>query len=175
MSLPQQNLSSQEEIQCPYCHGPASGNGWRKRHVIRQGEPCWYEVRRGICRARCRSNFTILLECMLPHKHYCAQDIEDSLATLENGAAVNGVSCGAEESTLRRWQKEFRSVLPILAAKLEALAQNWFERKIPLGIEVASPLLHLKHSLALLEEAPDGWTVLGRSFFQSRAHPLCLG
>ena len=112
---------------------------------------------------------------MLPYKHYCAQEIEDSLSALESGAALNGVSCGAEESTLRRWQKEFRSILPILAAKLEALAQRWFDRKIPLGIRIASPLLHLKHSLELLEEPPDGWTVLGRSFFQSRAHPLCIG
>lgn len=177
LSVTHAKPSVQEEfLQCPYCYSAAGGNGWRKRHVIQQGEQCWYWVRRGICRSKsCGKNFTVLLGCMLPNKHYAAQEIEESIAVMESGAAVDTIPCGAEESTLRRWRREYGAAIPKLTGKLEALARCLLQKTLPLTTDAARPLNRLRAALTLLELIPSNWTVLGRAFFHIRVHPVCIG
>jgi len=165
----------QEKISiCPRCFSPAHGHGTRKRHVIRNGEKCWYRVQRGLCIGKCRRSFTMLLPFMLPDKHYSGPEIEEALSDFEEGVVVNRVETGAEESTLRRWKRQFRSTIPILTTKIEALVQCWFQKTLPLST-TDSPLGRLKKALELVEVFPSGWTILAWSFFQALAHPLCLG
>jgi len=112
---------------------------------------------------------------MLPHKHYSGPEIEKVLSAFEEGATVNSVETGAEESTLRRWKRQFSSVIPVLSVQLEALAYKFFLKETSLSALPDRPLWRLKRALGLVEEIYPGWTILGRSFFRSLAHPLCLG
>lgn len=113
---------------------------------------------------------------MLPSKHYSAPEIEGVMAAFEAGVPVNSVETGAEESTLRRWKRQFRTVIPVLCSKLEALAQEFFEKETSLISLPASPLGRLKIALGLLEYPHPVWSVLGRAFFRAMlSHPLCLG
>jgi hypothetical protein len=116
----------------------------------------------------------MLLPFMLPDKHYSGPEIEEALSDFEEGVVVNRVETGAEESTLRRWKRQFRSTIPILTTKIEALVQCWFQKTLPLST-TDSPLGRLKKALELVEVFPSGWTILAWSFFQALAHPLCLG
>jgi hypothetical protein len=58
---------------------------------------------------------------MLPRKHYAAGEIEQVLQEQEDPSGPL-TECGAEESTIRRWKREFPWKLSVLAASLEALA-----------------------------------------------------
>jgi transposase-like protein len=57
-------------------------------------------VRRLRCSA-CGRTFTLLLENMLPYKHYAAPEIEQVLLNQEEPNSLPH-ECGAEESTLHR-------------------------------------------------------------------------
>jgi len=50
---------------------------------------------------------------MLSYKHYAAPDIEQVLHKHEDPLAMEPV-CGAEESTLYRWKREYTEILTVL-------------------------------------------------------------
>lgn len=110
---------------------------------------------------------------MLPHKHYNAFEIEDVLAEdVRDEGNAGGIS-GAEESTIRRWKRQFWTILPVLAAKLELFAESLFgTRSFLVGI---GDLQRVYRAVSSLERVPEGSSRLGRAFHLSLAYPLCLG
>ena len=143
--------------------------------MIQCGEKCWYKVSRYLCVGRCKKTFTALLPNMLENKHYCASEIEGALYGLEEGLSVNDLKISAEESTIRRWKREFKTVIPALSSKLEALAQIFFQRTASLSSATLNPLKRLENALGLLETPCTGWPILARAFFRALSHPLCIG
>jgi len=132
---------------CPYCGSKKIHKyGKRNRHVIEK-EKVWYKVQRYHCiNYECGVYFTLLLPNMLPHKHYAAPEIEQVLKKQEDPAAPHH-ECGAEESTLRRWMREFPPKLSGLAAFLESLAN------ISQTCLIA-PLQRIYYALSLLYHPP---------------------
>ena len=139
-------------------------HGKRRRHVIEQGGKKWDHVQRFRC-SRCGTTFTLLLPNMLPHKHYAALEIEQVLQKQENPAAPPH-ECGAEESTLQRWKREFPEKLSILAASLESLANAS-------RIYLISPLQRIYNALGLLLHTLSNQSRLAWAFFVSQ-HSICI-
>ena len=126
------------------------------------------------CRDGCGRTFTQLHPWMLPHKHYNAFEIEDTLSEDASDEGHAGGSSGAEESTIRRWKGYFRAVLPVLATKLEVLVALSLDTRISL-VENDGALQRVYRAVSHLERVSDGMSRLGRAFHLSMAHPLCLG
>ena len=144
--------------------------------MIQAGKKVWYRIRRYLCVGDCKKSCTSLLPFMLPHKHYNAFDIEGALVAFEKTIHINRVETGAEESTLRRWKRQFRTVIPVLCSKLEVLAKEFFKKETSLVSLPSSPMRRLKLALDLLESPYPQWSILGRAFFRAMlSHPLCLG
>jgi hypothetical protein len=101
---------------------------------------------------------------MLPHKHYAAPEIEQVLQQQENPAATLH-ECGAEESTIRRWKREFPEKLSALAALLESLANISEIRLIP-------PLQRIYNALGSLIRPSLFQNRLAWAFFVSQFHPV---
>ena len=105
---------------------------------------------------------------MLPYKHYAAPEIEQVLHKHEDPAAPPH-ECGAEESTLRRWECEFPGILTALASHLYSLS----------GVAVSlvsamRPLQRLYDALNPLVNPPPGSSYLAWAFFVSQSHPVHL-
>ena len=148
---------------CFSCGGKFHKHGKRDRHVIKQGK-VWYSVQRYCC--PCGKTRTLLLDFMLPHKHYAAPEIEQVLMTQEDPTAPPH-ECGAEESTLRKWRLEFPPKLSALAA--------FFESVINISnISLVPPLQRLYNALASLAHPPLKHCRLAWAFFVSQSHPLHL-
>jgi hypothetical protein len=111
---------------------------------------------------------------MLPYKHYGAEEIEETIQSLEVGTPIRFLESTAEESTIRRWSKEYGALLPELAGKLEALFQFLSCKKIPLLEYLSKPFERLKKAFFLLVEPSSGEPVLSRASFLAKSHPLCL-
>ena len=148
---------------CFSCGGKFRKHGKRKRHVIKQVK-VWYKVQRYRC--QCGKTYTLLLEFMLPYKHYAAPEIEQVLHKQENPTAPPH-ECVAEESTLRRWKLEFPNKLNALAAFFESMANISMTQLLP-------PLRRLYNALASLAHPPLKHIRLAWAFFVSRCHPVHL-
>ena len=140
-------------------------HGKRGRHVIKQGDKIWYCVQR-LRYPCCKTTCTLLLDCMLPHKHYAAPEIEQVLHKQENPTAPPH-ECGAEESTLRRWKLEFPPKLSALAALFDSLTNI-------ARIHLLPPLQRLYSALGSLAHPPPSHSRLAWAFFVSHFHPLHL-
>jgi hypothetical protein len=103
---------------------------------------------------------------MLPHKHYAAYEIEQVLQKQED-PTVPPHECGAEESTLQRWKREFPEKLSALAASLESLANAFEFRLVP-------PLQRIYKALNLLVRPPPLQNRLAWAFFLGTSHPVRL-
>jgi hypothetical protein len=103
---------------------------------------------------------------MLPYKHYAAPEIEQVLYKQENPTAPPH-ECGAEESTLYRWGREFPGNVNALAAHLEFLA------KIS-KLHLILPLQRVYDALASLIPAPPNCCRLAWAYLISQAHLVCL-
>ena len=117
---------------------------------------------------------------MLPHKHYNAFDVEETLAGEADGKGKAKGTSGAEESTIRRWKRHFSWVLPELAAKLESLGALFSHSvpslpSLPSLVEHYETLQRVYRAVSHLENVPEGVSRLSRAFHLSLAHPLCLG
>ena len=106
---------------------------------------------------------------MLPHKHYAAHEIEQVLQKQENPMGPPH-ECGAEESTLRRWIREFPEILTTLAFRLSSMAQSAVEL-----LSVAHPLQRLYDVLNSLAPPPPNSSRLAWAFFLDASHPVHLG
>ena len=94
---------------------------------------------------------------MLPHKHYAAPEIEQVLQQQEDPAAPLH-ECGAEESTLCRWMREFPPKLSALAAFFESLANVSVTRLV-------APLQRVYNALDKLIHPPSDQSRLAWAFF----------
>jgi hypothetical protein len=103
---------------------------------------------------------------MLPRKHYAASEIEQVLEKQENPGAPP-FECGAEESTLRRWRREFPEKLSAFAALLELLANISVTRLL-------GPLRRIYEALSLLVHPPPEQDRLAWAYFVSKSHPVHL-
>jgi hypothetical protein len=106
---------------------------------------------------------------MLPCKHYAADEIEEVLQEQENSTAPMH-ECGAEESTLYRWKREFPEVLIMLASRLELLAG--IAASLVSG---AQPLQRIYEALGSLVKPPPESSRLAWGFFVEKTHPVYLG
>jgi len=106
---------------CPHYGGQLNGHGFRERHVIESGMKIWLRVLRLLCTGECKTTCTQLLPNMLPHKHYCAAEVEEVLRAQETGSPMSQLRTNADESTVRRWRNEFPTVLDSLSGALEAI------------------------------------------------------
>ena len=129
------------------------------------------------CLDGCGQTFTHLPPWMLPHKHYNAFDVEETLAGEADGKGKAKGTSGAEESTIRRWKRHFSWVLPELAAKLESLGALFSHSvpSLPSLVEHYGALQRVYRAVSHLENVPEGVSRLSRAFHLSLAHPLCLG
>jgi hypothetical protein len=105
---------------------------------------------------------------MLPHKHYAAPEIEQVLQKQENPMGPPH-ECGAEESTLCRWMREFPQILINLTARLSSLANALVSL-----LSMERPLQRLYNALAYFVDPPPDQSRLAWAFFVSQSHPVCL-
>jgi transposase-like protein len=147
---------------CFSCGSKFYRHGKRRRHVITQ-EKIWYFVRRLRC-SGCGVTRTLLMDNMLPHKHYAAPEIEQVLHEHEDPTAQPN-ECGAEESTIRRWLQEFPPKLNELAVFFEALTDT-------IRIHLVLPLQRLNNALKLLPHPPPKHIRLAWAFFRSKFNPV---
>jgi hypothetical protein len=129
-------------------------------------------VDRFLCTA-CGKTFTLLPDFLLPFKHYTAAEIEGVLRHFFGGGRLSELHSEADESTLRRWWKEFSQKLPQWAGSLEAQAFKLFNRT-PSFIEMSSlPLTRLQKVLSQLPALPSSWTVIVKTlWWLNPSHPL---
>jgi hypothetical protein len=104
---------------------------------------------------------------MLPHKHYSASEIEQVLQRQESPSAPLS-DCGAEESTIHRWKREYPEELSALAAHLEILAKVSKSCLIP-------PLQRIYQALSILIRPPPNQSRLAWAYIMSKSHPVCVG
>jgi hypothetical protein len=152
---------------CPFCDGKFHKHGKRKRHVIEQ-EKIWYTVKR-VCCSICGATLTLLLDNMLPYKHYSAHAIEQVLRRQENPTGPPH-ECGAEESTLYRWICEFPDILTALVFRLSSLAKTAINL-----LSEARPLQRLYDVLNLLPPPSPDSSRLAWAFFLDKSYPVHLG
>jgi len=134
----------------------------------------WLRVHRLLCNGDCKTTCTQLLPNMLPHKHYCAAEVEEVLYAEETGSLVSQLSTYADESTVRRWRNEFATVLDSLSGTLESITAVVRGKPKPLLLMAGATFKRLREAVTALEELPPGWTHLSRAYFWCRAHPVCL-
>ena len=127
---------------------------------------------RFLCTA-CGKTFTLLPDFLLPFKHYTAAEIEGVLRHFFGGGRLSELHSEADESTLRRWWKEFSQKLPQWAGSLEAQVFKLFNRT-PSFIEMSSlPLTRLQKVLSQLPALPSSWTVIVKTlWWLNPTHPL---
>jgi hypothetical protein len=115
---------------------------------------------------------------MLPRKHYAAPEIEAVLDEAENGGLEPSLAAApethAEESTLRRWIKEFSVLLPIMAGWLEQMAETPGMTGASLVRLSDRPLRRIRRAVEALQELPSGVSRLAYAFEILTSHPVCL-
>ena len=79
----------------------------------------------------------------------------------------------ADESTIRRWRKEYGKKMVEWAGKLEAIVLMLYGH-IPEVIQLAShPLKRLEQVLSFLPALPAQWTVITKTlWWLKKSHPL---
>ncbi len=103
---------SEETPFCPGCGSLLSGYDRRLRTVLcGDGSKEIYSLRRLYC-SRCRCIHLEMPGFILPRKHYAAQLIAD---TVRGDADY----CPADDSTIRRWRKNYPPVLPLVPVTIE--------------------------------------------------------
>lgn len=159
---------------CPECGAKTHGHGTRRRVVRILGEKKWCKVRRFLCTG-CKKSFTRLPDFLIPFKHYAVREIEQFLRSLAKGFSFNQTQAGAEESTLRRWHKEFQGKIQAWAGRLESLAYTYFGKCDHLLDIPLQPLPRLEQAVARLPELPSRWTLFVQALqWLNPSHPLCL-
>jgi len=84
------------------------------------------------------------------------------------------VESGADESTLRRWWKEFKPKLEQWAGRLDARIQQLTQQapSLPPNLQ---PLQRLEEILSRLPPLPKWWAVMIKTlWWLENTHPLCV-
>lgn len=127
---------------CPICFGDLSVRDSKRRQVIESdGSRNHFSLRRLKCND-CGKLHTELPSFMVPHKHYASEVIEAELDGSRN-------DCHADQSTMDRWKKAFRS------------QKKWFEGALrSLWSKDRGNHFPLLDKISLLQSAIDkgsGW------------------
>lgn len=126
-------IKSKEILPCPICGGRLIVRDSRKRKIIQSDGRCeTYQIRRLRCKA-CRKIHSELPDFMHPHKNYASAVVQEEL----DGS---GSSCPADDSTIARWQLDFKKRKQMLDGLLQAL---W--------LEILKKPFRLLHPISLLE------------------------
>jgi hypothetical protein len=121
----------------------------------------------------CKRTFTRLPPFLLPFKRHVAAEIEGVLCHLFKGERLIKSPSQADESTLRRWWKEFRQKLPQWAGLLEAQIFNLSGRPPNYIALFPEPLKRLAEDLSRITVLPVEWPVLIKAvWWLSTSHPL---
>jgi hypothetical protein len=103
------------------------------------------------------------------------REIEQFLRSLTKGLSFNHTETGAEESTLRRWHREFQGKMQVWTGKLESLAYTYLGKRVHLLDIPLQPLPRLEQALARLPGLPSRWPLLVQALhWLSPSHPLCI-
>ena len=118
-------IKSKESNVCPDCSGSLSGYDHRQRKLIRDdGTKETYRLRRLKC-SSCGKLHLELPDIMQPFKHHETKVIESELSG-------TGVSCPADDSTIRVWRRQFTRNLNQLSAALKSLWMKAHKMHYPL-------------------------------------------
>ncbi len=157
------------------CQKPLQRYGSRKRSYIHLGQKQFCQVERFYC-PDCNRYFTRLPPFLLPFKRYTVDEIETALQHLEAGGTLAQSPGEADESTLRRWLKEFRGKIRDWAGQLESIL---FHLKQGIAGVIRLPLNPLQRLQSILAEypvLPSPWTLLVKTlYWLQKSHPHCLG
>jgi len=131
-------------------------------------------VRRGKC-VECLKTFTILPAGVLPFKRYHESIVEQAVSDFEAGTRIRDVVAPAEESTLRRWKKEFSELLSKFCTVM-CTAVN-FIKKLGLQPPVVceNRMTLLKKYFNIFDGAEYSGNILRRCFWFSASHHLRVG
>ena len=118
-------IESKQISVCPFCAGDLVVRDSKKRGVINsEGEKQVFSLRRLKCKD-CNTLHIELPGFIQPFKHYASDVIESVLDERTD-------DCPAEESTMKRWQKWFASILPHIKGALTAIKMEFFNVNINL-------------------------------------------
>jgi len=124
----------------------------------------------------CQKAFTRLPAFLLPGKRYTAAEIEAVLRHLLAGHPLSQAPGEADESTLRRWLKEYRAKIQAWSGQLEAILWQLQQRLRRLTGLAVDPLQRLQSVLLEYPELPSHWTLLVKAlYWLQKSHPRCLG
>ena len=124
--------------------------------------------------SRCGKTFTRLPSFVLPYKQYVVGEVEGVLRQLSDDGNLSRAACGADGSTLERWQREFSRSLPQWAGALESLTLRLTGR-MPKLVVSSHPLKRLEEALSLLPALPLRWATMVKTLWWLWiSHPLCL-
>ena len=126
--------------------------------------------------ADCGKTFTRLPPFLFPFKHYVVKEIEGVMRHLCDGGQLSQAPSAAEESTLRRWWKEYRAKMQEWAGLLESRTYEP-SCQAPSIIKLSiHPLKRLETTLSRLLPLPPHWAVMVKVlYWLNISHPLCLG
>ena len=124
----------------------------------------------------CGKTFTRLPSFLLPFKHYVVKEIEGVMRHLCDGGKLSLAPSAAEESTLRRWWKEYSAKMQEWAGLLESRTYEP-SCQAPSIIKLSiHPLKRLETTLSRLLPLPPHWAVMVKVlYWLNISHPLCLG
>ncbi len=102
-----------------------------------------------------------------------ASEIEAVLHHVFDGGKLSESPSGADESTLRRWLKEFSRKMPEWAGSVEARAFELYNRALSFIHLPSHPLRRLERILSELPALPSRWTVMVKTLWWLKtSHPL---
>ncbi len=108
----------------------------------------------------------------MPFKQYTVAEIEGVLCHLLDGGKLSEAPSGADESTLRRWWREFSHKLQEWAGQLEARVFQ-VSRQVTGLLHDPNPLKRLETALSRLPALPSQWTTMVKTlWWLKKSHPL---
>lgn len=117
---------------CPDCSSMAHHNQWLGRSAwSSDGGDAEIPQLQVLCTNKgCRKTHVIIPDFLNPYKRYVGAEIEECIIAQE--ATDNTVTTGAEESTIRRWRKQFAERLPHILTALIKLLMIEYENMVSL-------------------------------------------
>jgi len=114
---------------CPVCQSRAHIHGTYIRKVIEinlEGSILETVVEITIARVKCTSEecgktHAIIPDFLCPNKRYKSEEISESIEIYEETGSIEEVKTSAEESTIRRWIKQYSSKIDMIVTALERI------------------------------------------------------
>jgi hypothetical protein len=92
---------------------------------------------------------------------------------MADGGKLSQAPSGAEESTVRRWRKEFRDKIQQWVGKLESRIFTLYGRVPHILAEFSHPFKRLEKLLSQLPPLPSQWKVLVKTlWWMQPSYPL---